>query len=78
MTRKISLSKLAEQDTENNIAAHSLNHILYNYAKYVLEVLLFDIENFLLKVFADLYTSAEKRRRVETFLFFSSVQFILF
>ncbi|XP_006131601.1 uncharacterized protein LOC102463496 [Pelodiscus sinensis] len=67
--------KLAEQENENIIAAHCINHILHNCAKYALKVLSFDIENLVLKVFAEFSNSAEKPEELKDFFEFCEVEF---
>lgn len=75
--RKISLSKLAEQKSANNIEAYFVNHIFNNYAKFALKVLLFDTEN-LLKAFADFCKSAKIEAELERFFFhLNSICFVL-
>src|ERR1051325_2493648 len=45
--------KITSQENKNVISAHCNDHILYNCAKNALKVMSFDIENLVLKVFAE-------------------------
>ncbi|XP_075770062.1 uncharacterized protein LOC142823237 [Pelodiscus sinensis] len=67
--------KLAEQENENIIAAHCINHILHNCAKYAFKVQSFDIENLVLKVFAEFSNSAKKREELKDIFEFCEVEF---
>jgi hypothetical protein len=74
--RKISLSKLAEQENANNIETHSVNHI-FHLCKICFESsALFDTEN-LLKAFVDFCKLAKIEAELERFFFFNSICFVL-
>jgi hAT family C-terminal dimerisation region len=67
--------KLVEQENENIIAAHCNDHILHNCAKNALKVLSFDIENLVLKVFAEFSNSAKKREELKECFAFCESEF---
>lgn len=62
-------------ENDNIVAAHCNNHILHNSAKNALKQLSFDIENVVLKVFAEFSNSAKKREELKSFFEFCESEF---
>jgi len=57
--------KLVKEENKTIIAAHCNDHIIHNCAKNALKLLSFDIENVILKVFAEFSNSAKKRENLK-------------
>ncbi|GFW00638.1 uncharacterized protein TNCV_2283841 [Trichonephila clavipes] len=65
--------KLKSEENNDIIAAHCNDHIFHNCAKNALKVMPVDVENIVLKVFAEFSCSAKKREDLkECFDFFES------
>lgn len=67
--------KLSSQENKNIIAAHCNDHILHNCAKNALKVLSVDVENLVLKVFAEFSNSAKKREELKECFEFCGAEF---
>ncbi|GFT82427.1 uncharacterized protein TNCV_4927801 [Trichonephila clavipes] len=65
--------KLKSEENNDIIAAHCNDHIFHNCAKNALKVMPVDVENIVMKVFAEFSCSAKKREDLkEYFDFFES------
>ncbi|GFV36700.1 uncharacterized protein TNCV_1033761 [Trichonephila clavipes] len=65
--------KLKSEENNDIIAAHCNDHIFHNCAKNALKVMPVDVENIVMKVFAEFSCSAKKREDLkECFDFFES------
>ncbi|GFU98718.1 disintegrin and metalloproteinase domain-containing protein 29 [Trichonephila clavipes] len=62
--------KLKSEENNDIIAAHCNDHILHNCAKNALKVMPVDVENIVMKVFAEFSCSAKKREDLKSFVTF--------
>ena len=67
--------KLTSEENKDIIAAHCNDHILHNCAKNSLKVLSFDVENLVLKVFAEFSNSVKKRESLKECFEFCEAEF---
>lgn len=67
--------KLIDEENKGIIAAHCNDHVLHNCVKNALKVLMFDIENLVLKIFAEFSISSIRRENLEECFEFYQAEF---
>jgi hypothetical protein len=67
--------KLVDEENKSIIAAHCNDHILHNYAKSALKCLSFDVEDVVLKVFAEFSNAALRRENLKECFDFCQAEF---